>query len=82
VHVRVRRSVVCVIFRHALERDPAPFRAALGMGSSVLMQRNVNEAANAFAEARKLTTDKDERGYLCAALVELNTAHCVMKGTY
>jgi tetratricopeptide (TPR) repeat protein len=70
------------LFRRALERDPRSFRAALGMGSSALMQRNVDAAAKAFDEARNLTKDKDERGYLSAAIVELNKAHNAMKGTY
>jgi hypothetical protein len=69
-------------FRRALERDPTSFGAAVGMGSSALMQRDVDSAAHAFDEARKLTKDKDERGYLAAAIAELNKAHNVMKGTY
>ena len=69
-------------FLRALERDPTSFRAALGMGSSALMQRNVDAAAKAFGEARNLTKDKDERGYLSAAIAELNKAHNMMKGTY
>jgi tetratricopeptide (TPR) repeat protein len=75
-------TVALPLFRRALERDPASFRAALGMGSSALMQRNVDAAAKAFGEARNLTKDKDERGYLSAAIVEMNKAHSVMKGTY
>ena len=74
-------TVARPLFRRALERDPASFRAALGMGSSALMQRNVDAAAKAFGEARNLTKDKDERGYLSAAIVEMNKAHNVMKGT-
>jgi hypothetical protein len=70
------------LFRRALERDSSSYRATLGMGSSALMQRNVDEAAKAFASARNLTTDKDERGYLAAAIAELNKAHNVMKGSY
>jgi cytochrome c-type biogenesis protein CcmH/NrfG len=70
------------LFRRALERDPTSFRAAMGMGSSALMQRSVDEAAKAFASARNLTKDKDERGYLSAAIAEMNKAHYVMKGTY
>jgi hypothetical protein len=70
------------LFRRALERDPKSFRATLGMGSSALMQRNVDEAAKAFAGARDLTKDKDERGYLSAAIAELNKAHNVMRATY
>ena len=75
-------TVARPLFRRALDRDPSSFRATLGMGSSALMQRNVDEAANAFARARDLTKDKDERGYLAAAIAELNKAHTVMKGTY
>ncbi len=55
-------TVARPLFRRALDRDPTSFRAALGMGSSALMQRNVDAAAKAFAEARNLTKDKDERG--------------------
>ncbi len=75
-------TVARPFFRRALERDPTSFRAALGMGSSALMQRNVDAAAKAFGDARNLTKDKDERGYLSATIVELNKAHNVMKGTY
>jgi tetratricopeptide (TPR) repeat protein len=75
-------TVARPLFRRALERDPASFRAALGMGSSALMQRDVDAAAKAFGQARNLTKDKDERGYLSAAIVELNKAHSVMRGTY
>ena len=48
------------LFRRAFERDPSSFRAALGMGSSALMQRDVDAAAKAFGDARNLTKDKDE----------------------
>jgi hypothetical protein len=75
-------TVARPFFRRALDRDPASFRATLGMGSSALMQRNVDGAAKAFADARNLTKDKDERGFLSAAILELNKAHYVMKGTY
>ena len=69
-------------FRRALERDPTSFRAALGMASTALMQRDVDSAGKAFAQARDLTKDRDERGYLGNAINELNKAHNVMKGTY
>src|SRR6185295_4199396 len=75
-------TVALPLFRRAFERDPTSFRAALGMGSSALMQRDVDAAARAFGEARKLTKDKDERSYLSAAIAELNKAHNVMRGTY
>lgn len=75
-------TVARPFFRRALERDPQSFRAALGMGSTALMQRNVDLAATAFGVARDLTRDKDERGYLSAAISEMNKAHHVMRGTY
>lgn len=75
-------TVARPLFRRALERDPASFRAMLGMGSSALMQRDTDSAAKAFADARALTKDKDDRGYLAVAVNELNKAHNVMKGTY
>ena len=75
-------TVARPFFRRALERDPKSFRAALGMGSTALMQRNVDVAAREFGVARGLTQDKDERGYLSAAISEMNKAHNVMKGTY
>jgi len=74
-------AVARPFFRRALERDPSSFRAALGMGSTALMQRDVDAAAKAFATARNLTKDKDTRGYLGSAISELNKAHNVMKGT-
>jgi hypothetical protein len=46
------------------------------------MQRDVDAAGKAFAAARALTKDKDEQGYLSAAIYELNKAHNVMRGTY
>ena len=75
-------TVARPFFRRALDRDPTSFRAALGMGSSALMLRDVDAAARAFGDARDRTKDKDERGYLSAAINELNKAHNVMRGTY
>ena len=75
-------AVARPFFRRALDRDPTSFRAALGMGSTALMQRDVDAAGRAFSEARALTKDKDERTYLSAAVSELNKAHNVMRGTY
>jgi hypothetical protein len=75
-------AVARPFFRRALDRDPASFRAALGMGSTALMQRDVDAAGRAFGEARALTSNKDERSYLSAAIMELNKAHNVMRGTF
>ena len=69
------------LFRRALERDPHSSRAALGMGSSALMQRDVDAAARAFGDARDRTKDKDERSYLSSAINDLNKAHNVIRGT-
>jgi hypothetical protein len=69
-------------FRRAQERDPKSFRAALGMASSALLQRDGAAAGRAFSDARDLTTDKDERGYLAAAVADLNKAHNALRGTY
>ena len=75
-------TVARPFFRRARERDPSSFGAAVGMGSSALMQRDVDAAARAFSDARNLTKNKDERGYLANAIAELNKAHNVMRGTY
>jgi hypothetical protein len=75
-------TVARPFFRRALDRDAMSFRAALGMGSTALMQRDVDAAARAFSDARERTKDKTERAYLTAAVGELNKAHNVMKGTY
>lgn len=75
-------TVARPFFRRALDRDPTSFRAALGMGSTALMQRDVDAAARAFSEARARTKDKEEQSYLSAAIMELNKAHNVMRGTY
>jgi hypothetical protein len=75
-------TVARPFFRRALDRDPTSFRAALGMGSTALMQRDVDAAGRAFSEARNRTKDKEERTYLSAAINELNKAHNIMRGTY
>jgi hypothetical protein len=75
-------TVARPFFRRAREREPSSFGAAVGMGSTALMQRDVDAAARAFSDARNLTKDKDERGYLANAIAELNKAHNVMRGTY
>jgi len=74
-------TVARPFFRRAAERDPASFRAALGMGSTALMQREVDAAGRAFNDARARTKDKDERTYLTAAIAELNKAHNIMRAT-
>ena len=47
------------------------------------MQRDVDQAARAFGDARKLTNGtKTNARYLSAAINELNKAHNVMRGTH
>ena len=75
-------TVARPFFRRALDRDPKSFGATLGMASTALMQRDVDAAGRAFSEARNLTREKDERGYLSAAVAELNKAHNVMRAAY
>ncbi len=68
-------------FRRAREADPQMFGAALGMASSALMQQDFDTASTEFAAARALTTDKDERGYLSAAVADLTKLHITWKRT-
>jgi hypothetical protein len=92
VNVLVAAGRICLLmrdptvarpfFRRALDRDPKSFGATLGMASTALMQRDVDAAGRAFSEARNLTREKDERGYLSAAVAELNKAHTVMRAAY
>jgi len=92
VNVLVAAGRICLVmrdptvarpfFRRALDRDPKSFGATLGMASTALMQRDVDAAGRAFSEARNLTREKDERGYLSAAVAELNKAHTVMRAAY
>jgi hypothetical protein len=59
-------------FRRALDREARSFGAALGMGSTALMQQDFDTAAREFAQARTLTANADERSYLTAAIGDLN----------
>jgi tetratricopeptide (TPR) repeat protein len=59
------------LFRRALERDPASYRAALGIASSFLYQRDFDGASRAFDAARSRTHDKDEQKFITAAIGEL-----------
>jgi hypothetical protein len=60
------------LFNRALELDASLFRAKLGIGSTALMVGDFSTAAKAFKAARDLTTDKDERNYLTAAIADLS----------
>ena len=60
-------------FTRALERDPASYRAALGVASTVLLQRDFDLASRAFDAARSRTRDKDEQKFLSYAIGDLAT---------
>ena len=60
-------------FARALERDPASYRAALGVASTVLLQRDFDLASRAFDAARSRTRDKDEQRFISFAIGDLAT---------
>jgi len=60
-------------FTRALERDPASYRAALGVATVVLLQRDFDLASRAFDAARSRTRDKDEQRFLSYAIGDLAT---------
>jgi hypothetical protein len=60
-------------FMRALEIDPASYRAALGIASMFLLQRDFDNASRAFDAARSRTRDKDEQRFLSAAIGDLAT---------
>jgi hypothetical protein len=61
------------LFMRALERDPSSYRAALGIASMFLFQRDFDSASRAFDAARNRTHDKDEQKFLSAAIGDLAT---------
>jgi tetratricopeptide (TPR) repeat protein len=68
-----RPEVARALFMRALELDPASYRAALGIASVFLVQRDFDSASRAFDAARNRTHDKDEQKYLSAAIGDLAT---------
>jgi hypothetical protein len=62
-----------LLFVKALERDPSSYRAALGVASIFLLQRDFDSASRAFDAARNRTHDKDEQKFLTAAVGDLAT---------
>ena len=56
------------LFLRALERDPSSYRAALGIASMFLIERDFDSASRAFDAARSRTHDKDEQKFLTAAI--------------
>jgi thioredoxin-like negative regulator of GroEL len=61
------------LYLRGLERDPASYRAALGVASTLLLQRDFDSASRAFDAARSRTHDKDEQRFLSAAIGDLAT---------
>jgi hypothetical protein len=61
------------LFLRALERDPASYRASLGVASTLLLQRDFDNASRAFDATRNRTHDKDEQKFLTFALGDLAT---------
>jgi hypothetical protein len=61
------------LFVRALERDPSSYRAALGIASMFLLERDFDSASRAFDAARARTHDKNEQRFLSAALGDLAT---------
>jgi len=59
------------LFQRALERDQTSYRAALGIASTFVVQRDFDSASRAFDAARSRTRDKDEQKFLSAAIGDL-----------
>jgi len=61
------------LFLRALERDPSSYRAALGIASMFLVERDFDSASRAFDAARNRTHDKDEQKFITIAIGDLQT---------
>jgi hypothetical protein len=61
------------LFLRALARDPASYRAAMGVASTLLLQRDFDNASRAFDATRSRTHDKDEQKFLTFAIGDLAT---------
>ena len=66
-------SLARTLFTKALERDPSSYRAALGVASTFVIQRDFDSASRAFDAARNRTHDKDEQKFLTVAIGDLAT---------
>ena len=77
----IRDAAAARAFVHrAQDRDPTSFAAAVGMGSTALLQKDFDSAARAFGAARDLTTNKAEQLYLTAAIRDLSKLHVTAPG--
>lgn len=61
------------LFQKALERDPASYRAALGIATTFMLARDFDSASRVFDAARNRTHDKDEIKFITVALSDLAT---------
>jgi hypothetical protein len=61
------------LFKRALDADPSSYRAAMGVASIFLLQRDFDSASRAFDATRSRTHDKDEQKFLTAAIGDLAT---------
>ena len=66
-------SLARTLFTRALERDASSYRAALGVASTFMVERDFDSASRAFDAARSRTHDKDEQKFLTVALGDLAT---------
>ena len=66
-------NVARALFQKALERDPASYRAALGIATTFLLNRDFDSASKVFDAARNRTHDRDEIKFLTVALSDLAT---------
>jgi hypothetical protein len=64
-------ALATMLFTKALNVDPSSYRAALGVASTFLLQRDFDSASRAFDAARNRTHDKDEQRFISAAIGEL-----------
>jgi hypothetical protein len=68
-----RPDLARTLFTRALEQDSSSYRAALGIASAFLLQRDFDSASRAFDAARSRTHDKDEQKFLTYAIGDLAT---------
>jgi Flp pilus assembly protein TadD len=61
------------LFIKALEIDPSSYRAALGIASTFLLERDFDSSSRTFDAARNRTHDKDEIKFLTVAIGDLAT---------
>jgi thioredoxin-like negative regulator of GroEL len=61
------------LFRRAIERDRMSYRATLRLASIFLYDRDFDSASRAFDAARNRTKDKEEHGFMSAAIGDLAT---------